>query len=112
MDLLKNKLAKPESWTHGVFARDAQGLSVEPTHPTAVCWCLEGAITATYPIYEQGGLRERIARAAMKVLGIEDDYVIPLYLLNDRYIKSHEKLMEVLDAAGRPDLDNPPNAPA
>lgn len=32
------------AWTTGAWARDADGVSVFPDEPSAVCWCAEGAI--------------------------------------------------------------------
>ena len=38
-------IAKPESWTQGANARDADGYSVAATSNKAVCWCLSGAFS-------------------------------------------------------------------
>ena len=37
-------LATPHSWTQGCAARDARGNPVGPAAPTAVRWCLLGAL--------------------------------------------------------------------
>lgn len=38
-------LIEPDrAWTTGAWARDANGVSVFPNEPSAVCWCAEGAI--------------------------------------------------------------------
>ena len=34
---------RPDAWTQGVYARDAEGKSVHPTESSAVCYCLAGA---------------------------------------------------------------------
>lgn len=38
-------------WTQGELARNSKGTKVEPNDPTAVCYCVEGAITKT--IYDR-----------------------------------------------------------
>lgn len=38
-----NVLGTKGRWTQGVPARDAEGTSVQPTSPKAVCWCIAGA---------------------------------------------------------------------
>lgn len=40
LELLSNR----DHWTQGVYARDADGHSVDPVDPTAVCWCAVGAV--------------------------------------------------------------------
>lgn len=40
---MRERLATPERWTQGDFARDALGKGIEERHPAAVCWCLYGA---------------------------------------------------------------------
>lgn len=43
--LAARKLLEPEgAWTQGTYARNAAGGHVTCWDPTAVCWCLEGAI--------------------------------------------------------------------
>lgn len=34
----------PGAWTTGAYARNADGLSVDPRHHDACCWCALGAI--------------------------------------------------------------------
>lgn len=39
----------PAKWTEQVWARDKDGRHVLPENPTAVCWCLGGAVDYCYP---------------------------------------------------------------
>ncbi len=42
----QGRLARPECWTQGSAARDVLGRKVDFRDPTAVCFCLLGAIWA------------------------------------------------------------------
>lgn len=35
-------------WTQGAYARDAFGVPILTNHPTAVSWCLMGALSKCY----------------------------------------------------------------
>ena len=37
-----------QGWTKEQYARDAHGAKVKPCDPSAVCWCLRGAVTRAY----------------------------------------------------------------
>ena len=41
---VRELLAVPERWTQGAPARSAKGRRVPPSSPSAVCWCVAGAI--------------------------------------------------------------------
>ena len=41
-------LDKPEKWTQGAFGEDEAGNAVGSRCPTAVCWCMAGAINRCY----------------------------------------------------------------
>lgn len=41
----KAKIATPETWTQGTFARDARGGVTYEADPAAVCWCSLGALS-------------------------------------------------------------------
>jgi len=45
---VRELLSSPESWTQGTFARDQDGKSVYPDDPSAMSWCLLGAISYVY----------------------------------------------------------------
>jgi len=45
---VKELLSSSVSWTQGAFARDQDGKSVYPHDPSAVSWCLLGAISYVY----------------------------------------------------------------
>lgn len=40
----REKIAAPERWTKDALARNARGTVVDDTDPTAVCWCIIGAM--------------------------------------------------------------------
>lgn len=42
-------LADPDAWTQRADARDASGMSIAFDSPTAVCWCLYGAMHRCVP---------------------------------------------------------------
>lgn len=44
----KKLIDTPEKWTKGSSARDAEGHEVGTSDPKATCFCLIGAVNATY----------------------------------------------------------------
>ncbi len=45
LETVRRELDDPARWTQGVWGRDVCGSELEnPTHPDAVCWCLDGAL--------------------------------------------------------------------
>ncbi len=42
-------LDEPEKWTKGTAARNAAGEVTSCRSPSAVCWCLAGAVFVCYP---------------------------------------------------------------
>ncbi len=46
-------LRRKESWTQGVYARNAAGEKVRFDDPAATSWCLWGALKKCYPDHEQ-----------------------------------------------------------
>lgn len=45
-DALAGRLARPESWCQGEFARTKSGISISAESPQACQWCLLGALQA------------------------------------------------------------------
>lgn len=39
----REKIARPEHWTKGMYARATDGEYAAPRSPRAVCWCALGA---------------------------------------------------------------------
>lgn len=80
-------LAKPESWTQGAFARDAEGRATQDLMQSA-CWCVAGAIKRCY--------ESRVDR--QKALDrLEDEtgwYAIPPW--NDDPARTHAEVVDLL----------------
>lgn len=79
-----DRLSKPDAWTQGALARDANGEKVEPESPAAVCWCLSGALMAEIPIAHGEDFCNAIDALERVLPGSR---IVPLY--NDR--KSRRK---------------------
>ena len=60
----------PESWTQGVFARDAIGSSVQVSQMTPVAWCAVGALREEVTVNDQ---YRKALRALCDTLGINLD---------------------------------------
>jgi hypothetical protein len=75
-------IEKPEAWTQGAFARDADGNATYSRGENAVCWCLRGA---TYKLW--GGLDDFCG--ALQVKHVAD--------FNDSH--THAKVLQLLKDA-------------
>lgn len=91
---LSELLAKPENWTQEHQACDAQGNSVSELAPTAVSWCLLGAIKKLYPDSPsiRDGIRTKIFMAINSPrlfgrIGITD--------WNDNPKRKHEEVLRL-----------------
>ena len=49
----KELLSRREAWTRGVIARNASGQGVPPLDPSAVSWCIVGALVKCYNLKTQ-----------------------------------------------------------
>lgn len=78
-------LIEPEGcWTQGAYAKTARGRGIGPCEPAAVCWCAEGAITAS-----GGNLHSR--SAVTRYLNIDD-----LSVWNDRSGRTQTEVVQAL----------------
>lgn len=57
-------LLTPQTWTKGVFARDAGQIPVSPTDPSACRFCLDGALHAIEQTSTTGILSDHMTIAA------------------------------------------------
>jgi hypothetical protein len=66
------RIEKPEHWTQGAFARNALGRNVHPTHPSACCFCVEGAVRYAdmrLPGSQRGAARTQLDTTAYEISG-------------------------------------------
>ena len=120
-------LRKPEYWTQGSYARDAEGNELIHDSPDAVCWC---AIGATYSAAQALGYKtckdvQNIVQDALDVLHEGIDYAILHGVLNgnnrelvsdwnDVYSRKHDEVLIAFDYAieyaleGKNDIPHPP----
>jgi hypothetical protein len=85
-------IADPERWTQGVFARDAEGRSVDPSDDRAVRWCAAGAIWRVATVAHGWCDAYWLARDAA-----ERAHDSGLTEVNDRL--GHQAVLRVLDQA-------------
>ena len=95
--LIKAKavIADPKHWTQCWYAKDAEGKSVGPCKPDAVCWCSVGAIDKV--AHEESTYAARFAATRyLSDVAAECGYIgIPDF--NDS--SSHEAVMKAWDRA-------------
>ncbi len=92
-------LAVPERWTKGVYARKDNNLvggDVEPEDPTAVCWCLIGAILCVYP--DQKQQEDAIRRLNRHMLSTEFENAADAW--NDHPDRTHQEVLDLVMRAG------------
>ena len=83
-------LAKPEHWTKGSYARDANGLPTEIFGPSAVSFCLIGALKKCCVL--DG---ETILDSLIKARGFRS-----VADFNDRPNTTHDHVLSILKEAG------------
>ncbi len=88
-------LEDPKRWTKGAFARDAKGDEVkDPGDPSAVCWCLVGAMSVVY----REGSRFVSAYERLKDIILEQTGQ-HMSSFNDAPETTHEDLMRIVRMA-------------
>ena len=90
----KAVIADPKHWTQGWYAKDAEGKSVGPRKPDAVCWCSLGALEKV--AYEEGTYSIRLTTARYLDM-VADECYNGIPGLNDN--SSHEAVMKAWDEA-------------
>ncbi len=88
---IRELLSEPKHWTQGAFAKDCDGITVPPSHPRAVCWCLIGAAHRCYPNLPQRSIALKQIEDAIVEEGFCDDIAD----FNDH--NGHEYIMELLE---------------
>ena len=92
-DIAREIRANPAAWTQGRPARDSAGHYVEPKHPAAVCWCLDGHIEKRVgPVWEEAGYQvyKALMRAMPEPEGVET--------WNDNRKRKVGEVIELLEA--------------
>ena len=93
---IRELLNKPEHWTQNASARDNFGKHVDSRSPSAVCWCLSGAISkiTSDPTVARG--LEKYQQLN-KTLVAHANVKTVLSEWNDRPHRRHEDILLVLD---------------
>jgi hypothetical protein len=91
----RNRIAEPERWTKGAYARDADGRRLSSSnHPSATCWCLLGALEAI-----DSYARERLDAAYIIEDILDDISSASIALWNDDPRRTHSEVLSLLDDA-------------
>lgn len=90
----KELLAKPEAWTKGAYARDAEGQNVHAEDEEAVSFCLDGALRRCYVACSEAYYQanERILDA------IPEGFFTPISF-NDFHRTTHADVLALLEKA-------------
>lgn len=103
LELLKaarEKIAKPEYWTKGDFARDVGGKGVAATDPAACCFCAHGAIHRVRGLHNRAAIEDACwATAALNsaLTLISGHDTVPEF--NDAPETRHADVMALFDVA-------------
>lgn len=91
------KIADPDHWTKGYFARPAKrsAVEVEPTDPSAGAWCALGALKAVDGPYEHAAVY-LLAEAIEGRVGAHENHV---WQFNDREGTRHRDILRKFDQA-------------
>lgn len=99
-------ISKPEAWTKGSFARDAEGRTVRDINDDrATCWCLLGAVSKSTRDLSMGNQEYRDARFCLRCAvgarcGLGDaDSPLTTASFNDDPHTTHADILAVFDDA-------------
>lgn len=84
------KIAKPEQWTQGYYAKDAAGIEANPFSTEAACYCVLGVLHAS----AVGGFSFSNA-----VDAIRDQIDCAISTWNDNPSRTHAEVLAVFDRA-------------
>ena len=93
-------LTSPETWIQGNIATDAMSNSVYPGDPTAVCFCLSGAlgkVTNVIPNTPFLTVPEVFGVVAGALYRDEGDWANAIVWWNDKVGRTHEQVLTLLD---------------
>jgi hypothetical protein len=90
------KLAGPDSWTKGCFARTDGGTNVSYESKDAVCWCLQGALFSVTDDTQKLSIALDMIEGALFDQSLPFD-TIPKY--NDAPETTHSDILATLDRA-------------
>jgi hypothetical protein len=92
----KEKIATPDKWTQGAYAKDANGYAVVETSNKAACFCSLGAIYAANPRKEgtPNWDAQLAARDLASVVGKQS-----IVNWNDEEGRTHEEVLAAFDKA-------------
>lgn len=89
-------LADPARWTKGESARDLRGKEVPPNYPSAVCWCMTGALNKVVRSPCMWFKSEAVLSAAEL---LETTVASEITSFNDNPATTHADVLRALDAA-------------
>lgn len=87
----REALTDPRRWTKGHMALDKRGYSVYAADPTAVCWCLMGALEVPAIGWSEAHQEAYITLVKMLGMGVSE--------FNDHPNTTHQMVLDVLDQA-------------
>jgi len=87
-------IEKPENWTKGHYARDADGRPVSPLHSSAICFCALGAIRRAALLSGDGsGYAAALHNASCIKHGAD------VHMVNDDDNTTHADVLAIFDEA-------------
>lgn len=96
--LLEFFSADPARWTQRTLARNSEGEEVDPSDPTAVSYCLMGALRMLFPKVEE---RESVLNKLSSFTGIEPYSIsFSIQSFNDDKKTTYEDVIYFLKKAG------------
>lgn len=96
LEAARDRIATPECWTKGAYARDSSGNPVPPWGAAAVCWSIRGSLIAsqTKMFVPAGVIRGQIETAFALYLPSGFSNVEQF---NDNYRVNHNLVLSVLN---------------
>lgn len=91
-------IEKPECWTKGVFARDAEGRELEPNNWAATCFCSLGALAHASGC-APGAVSLRVLRTLAAQIGDPTFPRTEVADFNDAPERTHAEVLAAFDKA-------------